>query len=120
MNAAPILYLCGPMTGLPEFNHPAFHEAARQLRAAGFKVVNPAETTIPRTAPWISHMRKDIADMVNTCDAVATLPGCEASRGAWAEITLAKNLGWQVHKVSAWLFLAAATDLAEKLMDTPN
>jgi hypothetical protein len=120
MNAAPILYLCGPMTGLPDFNYPAFHEAARQLRAAGFKVVNPAETTIPRTAPWISHMRKDIADMVNTCDAVATLPGCESSRGAMVEIYLAKKLGWTVYGVNDWLHLARIIDKAEKLMDTPN
>lgn len=120
MNAAPILYLCGPMTGLPEFNYPAFHEAARQLRAAGFRVVNPAETTIPRTTPWISHMRKDIADMVNTCDAVAMLPDCEASRGAMVEIQLAKSLGWTVYGVDDWLHLARISDEAEKLMDETN
>ena len=30
------LYLSGPMTGHEDFNRPAFHEAARLLRQAGF------------------------------------------------------------------------------------
>lgn len=112
-----ILYLCGPMTGLPDDNYPAFHTAAKQLRDAGYLVVNPAETTLPRTAPWISHMRKDIADMVNTCDAVATLPGVQNSRGAVIETGIATGLGWRVHPVDAWLWLAIATREAESLMD---
>lgn len=113
----PILYLCGPMTGLPDHNYPAFNAAAKQLRAAGYQVVSPAETTLPRSAPWVSHMRKDIADMVNTCDAVATLPGCEASRGAVIETSIATGLGWPVHTVAAWLELAHTTQEAESLLD---
>ena len=115
--SGPILYLCGPMTGLPSNNYPAFHKAAADLRAAGYSVVSPAETTLPSTAPWVSHMRKDIADMVNTCDAVATLPGCESSRGARIEIALATGLGWPVHSVANWLEFARTTAEAERLMD---
>lgn len=37
------LYLAGPMTGLPDFNYPAFHAAAAAWRAAGWTVANPAE-----------------------------------------------------------------------------
>jgi len=37
------LYLAGPMRGYPEFNHPAFHAAAAELRASGHAVFNPAE-----------------------------------------------------------------------------
>ena len=36
------IYVAGPMSGLPAFNFPAFHEAAADLRACGFDVVNPA------------------------------------------------------------------------------
>ena len=100
---APILYLCGPMTGITAFNHPAFRAAAEQLRAAGYMVINPAANNVPTSAPWQTHMRADIAEMVKVCDAVATLPGCDASRGARIEITLATGLGWRVATVAEWL-----------------
>jgi len=113
----PIVYLCGPMTGLPGNNYAAFHKAAADLRAAGYSVVSPAETTLPSTAPWVSHMRKDIADLVNTCDSVALLPGWQNSRGACIERNIATGLGWPVHSVADWLEFARTTAEAERLMD---
>lgn len=100
------IYLIGPMTGLPDFNHEAFNSAASRLRNAGYRVVNPTENGLLTDAPWISHMRKDIADMVNACDAVATLPGFEASKGAIIEICLAAGLGFRVHTVQQWIDIA--------------
>jgi hypothetical protein len=114
----PILYLSGPMSGMPEDNYPAFHEAARQLREAGYLVVSPAESTIPRGSPWLSFMRKDISDMVATCDAVATLPGHENSRGAKVEIALARGLGWQVNTVDEWLNLIASQSVIKMFLDS--
>jgi hypothetical protein len=103
MSTAPILYLCGPMTGLPHKNHPAFIAAAERLRGAGYLVVSPVDNGLLPDAPWISHMRTDIAMMVSVCDAVATLPGCESSKGARIEIPLATGLGWKVASVDDWL-----------------
>ena len=103
MSTAPILYLCGPMTGLPNKNHPAFIEAAGRLRRAGYLVVSPTDNGLLHDAPWISHMRADVAMMVSTCDAVATLRGCESSKGARIEITLATGLGWKVASVDDWV-----------------
>jgi hypothetical protein len=37
------IYIAGPMSGLPEFNFPAFNEAAARFRADGWIVFNPAE-----------------------------------------------------------------------------
>lgn len=37
------IYIAGPMSGLPEFNYPAFNRAAAVLRAQGHHVENPAE-----------------------------------------------------------------------------
>jgi hypothetical protein len=37
------IYIAGPMSGLPEFNFPAFFAAQRELEAEGWKVFNPAE-----------------------------------------------------------------------------
>lgn len=99
----PILYLAGPMTGYPDFNHPAFNQAAKQLRKAGYLVVNPAENGLDRDAPWINHMRRDIILMMQSAEAVATLPGYESSRGALIETALAHRLGWRVLAVEMWL-----------------
>ena len=101
------------MTGLPENNYPAFHESARALRAAGHKVVNPAElhphTRLRRLchstlralrlvrahqpAPtWEEYMRADLRALVG-CEAIALLPGWEQSRGARTEVSIAAELG---------------------------
>lgn len=37
------VYLAGPMTGIADYNFPAFNAAAARLRAVGFDVVNPAD-----------------------------------------------------------------------------
>ena len=41
------VYIAGPMTGLPDFNYPAFNAAAAKLRALGLEVLNPAENPPP-------------------------------------------------------------------------
>jgi hypothetical protein len=85
------LYLAGPMTGLPEFNYPAFHAEAARLRALGFEVVSPAEIN-PEGGTWHECMRRDVAMMV-TCDQIATLPGWTNSPGAQLEVYIGQRLG---------------------------
>lgn len=92
------IYLAGPMTGLPEFNYPAFHAVARHLRGLGHEVENPAENPEPPCKSWEGYMRLAVAQLAR-CDTVALLPGWLASRGARLEHRLAVALGLRVMNV---------------------
>lgn len=102
------LYIAGPMTGLPDFNYPAFADAAKRLRDAGFEVFSPAENGLPAAAPWNEHMRVDLAHLVSHCYAIATLPEWGKSKGASIEVGLAICMDMQIHPVAHWLAQAGA------------
>ena len=87
-----LIYLAGPMSGLTDYNYPAFNEAAASLRARGFDVENPAENAAPTCGSWAGYMRLAITQML-ACDCVALLPYWYASKGAQIERMLAKELG---------------------------
>ena len=90
-----IVYIAGPMSGLPDFNYPAFNAAEETLRAAGHHPINPARHGDDHRAPdwdWTDYMRRTIRD-VTQADAIHLLPGWEKSRGAQLEATIAKALG---------------------------
>lgn len=91
----PTIYLAGPMTGLPDYNYPAFHAAAAAWRARGHRVINPAENfdgdvNLPR----LVYIRKDLGQLINECTAIAFLPGWQKSRGATLEHAVALGLGY--------------------------
>ena len=96
------IFISGPMTGLPDCNYPAFHEAAAKLRAQGFEVENPAENQAPACGSWTAYMRLSCAQLLK-CDAVATLPGWQRSRGARIEVDFAESLEISCKPVAAWL-----------------
>jgi hypothetical protein len=109
------VYLAGPMTGIANFNFPAFNRAADILRAEGYSVFNPAERDIERhggvdisadnhsgdpaqaAANHGFSLREALADdtayICREADAIAMLPGWENSKGARAEHALAFALG---------------------------
>ena len=89
------IYLAGPMTGLRDFNYPAFHAAAAKLRALGHEVLNPAENPRPPCGTWEGYMRMAVAQLVQ-CECIALLPGWTDSRGALIEHRLAQVLGMRV------------------------
>lgn len=94
------VYLCGPMSGIPEFNFPAFHAATKQLRDKGFKVFNPAERDLedgfnPKTDKantFLHYMKYDLPAVMDS-DAVVVLPGWENSKGAKLETHVARECG---------------------------
>ena len=102
----PVVYISGPMTGLPEMNYLAFHAAAEELRSAGFHVINPAENEAPtprtqQEPTWSDWMRLSV-QQVTQADGVALLPGWEGSTGACTEVFVARRLGLQVSLLQEW------------------
>lgn len=95
------LYIAGPMTGLPELNYPAFHEAEAQLFKAGYTPLNPAPNK-PENPTWLNFMRMSLVQ-ISQADGIALLPGWELSKGARIEHGLARDLQLPVDTVEQWL-----------------
>jgi len=90
------------MTGIPEFNYPAFHATAAKLRAAGYEVVNPAEVNPDSSLSWQQCLREDIKHLCD-CEALALMPGWQNSQGAHLEMHIAHRLGIKIHLVEELL-----------------
>jgi hypothetical protein len=83
------------MSGILEFNFPAFHAAAKNLRHEGFDAVSPAEICPELGRTWDYYMRKDLTEMLK-CDTIYLLKGWEKSKGASLEHCVAEALGMAV------------------------
>jgi hypothetical protein len=118
------LYLAGPMRGIPQFNFPAFHEAAAKLRARGHEVFSPAEKDVEMYGPDIAqgnlfgdeekaardhgfNLREALlADLEFICryaDGIVMLPGWLNSRGAQAERRVAMALDLKIFDMRDFL-----------------
>jgi hypothetical protein len=110
------IYLSGPMSFMPEFNFPAFHDAADFLKEQGHEVFNPAERDVERYGEDFSKnnptgnpslvperygfslrdaLAEDLDWICRNADAIALLPGWEQSKGARAEHATAYALNLQ-------------------------
>jgi hypothetical protein len=90
------LYVAGPMRGYPELNFPAFNTKTKELRAAGFEVVNPVELNPDPNADYLECMRTDIRALCD-CTSIYLLTGWENSEGANAEYQVARMLKLSVY-----------------------
>lgn len=88
-----IIYVAGPMSGLPEFNRPSFHGAEARLKRKGHSVLNPA--ILPDGLLEAQYMDICLA-MLRCAEAIYLLRGWENSAGARAEAALAEKLGMEV------------------------
>lgn len=95
------VYVAGPMTGLPEFNYPAFRAAAERLRDAGYEVEDPSTNVNPTPDDYHGWLRAGLAQLIR-CDGVALLDGWEASGGARLEVNVGATLGLRVAPLEAW------------------
>lgn len=106
--ARPRIYCAGPMSNHPDdFNFPAFFKASEELEKQGYEAVNPAQLDIDAgyTLEKLKQLspaehqeflkdavKRDLAAL-QTCQAIAMLPGWENSKGAKAELAVAHWLG---------------------------
>jgi len=112
---AEVVYIAGPMRGIPLFNFPAFYRAAALLQMLGHKPINPAEldqqagfdpSTLPEDYDWQNldaigfslrdAAKRDLVAIVESATAILLLPGWERSKGARAERAVAEWLGLRV------------------------
>jgi hypothetical protein len=112
------LYIAGPMTGYPQFNFPAFAEAAATLRSQGLTIISPAEedeqhgvaqVAITSTdgkldangkiagQTWGDLLSRDVKIVADLVDGVAVLKNWERSKGAKLEVTVALLAGKTVY-----------------------
>lgn len=90
------VYISGPMTGLPNDNVVAFSMAAELLRASGYSVCNPIDTSV-----WLGslshqdYLRFDFLRVLEA-DFLVALDGWAHSKGALAEIFVALRIGTKV------------------------
>lgn len=100
------VYIAGPMSGIKDWNFPAFFEAERQLESMGYNVINPAhndgatvqdalESAGPLDRPnnmWSWYMRRDLPHVMEA-DLLCLLPGWQNSKGAQLEAHVARAIG---------------------------
>lgn len=115
-----IVYIAGPMSGIDNYNRPAFFAAARQLAEAGHVPINPA--TLPTTLDDKTYM-PICTSMIDGADAIYLLDGWERSGGAMAEFAYARRHGKQIVTQASLLGSRAALldknrDIREAFMDT--
>lgn len=103
------LYIAGPMTGMPDWNYPAFFAAEKWLDSIGIFGINPARTDgenlgealaragTPETAkPWGYYLRRALLKL-SVADGLLLLPGWEKSKGARLEVHVARELGMPLY-----------------------
>ena len=106
------IYLAGPMRGYPDFNYPAFHEAAAELRGVGYSVFNPAEAFDgDQSLPPSTYLRHDFEEIVQNSEAMVLLPGWQESAGARVEVQIARAIQLPVYEYD--YFYADRTDAPE-------
>ena len=101
------LYVAGPMTGLPEFNYPAFRTAGALLREVGHEPLNPIDAEDHNPTPgtpqaWDWYMRHALR-MVVAAEGLALLEGWHRSRGARLEVHVATSLEMPCEPLEFWL-----------------
>jgi len=86
------IFISGPMTGIEDYNFPAFNKTEDALSSLGHDVVNPVKICMKYEKERVladraifDRMVQEELDELETCDAIYMLPGWESSKGALKE-----------------------------------
>lgn len=107
------VFVSGPMRGYPDFNHPAFHKAAADLRALGHQVFIAAErneslgctTSQSGDSAEAGLTRRqflamDVNIITTWAEMIAVIDGWQESSGAQAEVWLGRAIDIPVTTVT--------------------
>ena len=95
--AGPV-YILGPMSGLPDYNIPAFKSMEKWLKEnyPGIEVKSPHHNSVidgePGSKPYGYYFRMGLQQLA-TCESVVCLPNWLASKGATTEAYCAELMG---------------------------
>lgn len=112
-NAGRQAYIASKMRGEPLMNFPAFAEAAKALRSAGYKVFSPAEEDLkkgfdPATGQYPGYtegetlrqvMLADLSWICQFADLVVVFGKWRQSKGVRAEVHTADAIGIPVYEL---------------------
>ena len=119
------IYIAGPMRGYEDYNFPAFDAAAEFLEAEGWNVISPAQMDRdlgfnPKrdkvTKKFLqAAMMRDMDAIINHADEIAMLEGWDNSRGARAELAIAR---WK--EIPAWFLHTKENEYGHCIARIPN
>lgn len=98
-----IVYLSGPMTGLPDYNREAFNMRAESFRAQGYIVNNPADISVRHGTDksYEFYLRRSLRMLLDS-DVMYIFGDITESKGVETELEVAKKVGirtiWEVRK----------------------
>ena len=83
-------YISGPMTGIENFNMPAFNKASLLLKEKGYEPVLPV--TYVEGKSYQQYLKEDIKELLE-CDYIFLLDNWRNSHGANLEYIIARECG---------------------------
>jgi len=95
------IYIAGPMSGIVDFNYPAFDLAETMLQASNrdAEIINPANNfNRSQTRTKSEYLRAAIRQVLDV-DAMYMLPYWQESRGARLEHEIASVLGLPIYEL---------------------
>lgn len=114
------IYVCGPITNIPENNFPAFKKVQEVLDSEAISNIIPHEIFDGIDTKDFTHndFMKYCVSHLAFCDKVITLKGWESSVDATMEVRIARAMGKEV--INADVFLKQLTESKKATVSNVN